>query len=35
VRRIRESLAAANAKVLGVVLNNRSYPIPESVYSRL
>lgn len=34
-RRIRESLAAANAKVLGVVLNNRSYPIPESIYGRL
>jgi len=34
-RRIKESLAAANAKVLGVVLNNRSYPIPESLYSRL
>lgn len=34
-RRIRESLAAANAKVLGIVLNNRSYPIPESLYSRL
>ena len=34
-RRIKESLAVANAKVLGVVLNNRSYPIPEAVYSRL
>lgn len=34
-RRIRESLAVANAKVLGVVLNNRSYPIPESIYGRL
>jgi Mrp family chromosome partitioning ATPase len=34
-RRIKESLAVANAKVLGVVLNNRSYPIPESLYSRL
>lgn len=34
-RRIKESLAAANAKVLGVVLNNRSYPIPESLYCRL
>jgi Mrp family chromosome partitioning ATPase len=34
-RRIKESLAAAHAKVLGVVLNNRSYPIPEPLYSRL
>jgi Mrp family chromosome partitioning ATPase len=34
-RRIRESLGVANAKVLGVVLNNRSYPIPESIYGRL
>lgn len=34
-RRIKESLAVANAKVLGIVLNNRSYPIPESLYSRL
>ena len=34
-RRIKESLALANARVLGVVLNNRSYPIPESLYSRL
>ena len=34
-RRIRERLAAANAKVLGIVLNNRSYPIPEPLYSRL
>ena len=34
-RRIKESLAAANAQVLGVVLNNRTYPIPETLYSRL
>ena len=34
-RRMKESLAAANARVLGVVLNNRSYPIPETLYSRL
>lgn len=34
-RRIKESLAVANAKVLGVVLNNRTYPIPETLYSRL
>lgn len=35
VRRIKESLAVANARVLGVVLNNRTYPIPETLYSRL
>lgn len=34
-RRIKESLGAANARVLGVVLNNRTYPIPETLYSRL
>src|SRR5438874_1019073 len=34
-RRIKEGLAVANAKMLGVVLNNRTYPIPESLYSRL
>lgn len=34
-RRIKESLGAANARVLGVVLNNRTYPIPDALYSRL
>lgn len=34
-RRIKESLAAANARVLGVVLNNRTYPIPDTLYCRL
>jgi Mrp family chromosome partitioning ATPase len=34
-RRIKESLTVANAKVLGAVLNNRSYPIPAALYSRL
>jgi Mrp family chromosome partitioning ATPase len=34
-RRIKESLAVANTRVLGVVLNNRTYPIPETLYSRL
>ena len=33
-RRIKESLGAANARVLGVVLNNRTYPIPETLYNR-
>ena len=34
-RRIKENLTAANARVLGVVLNNRTYPIPETLYNRL
>jgi succinoglycan biosynthesis transport protein ExoP len=34
-RKAKESLAAANVKVLGAVLNNRTFPIPESIYKRL
>jgi Mrp family chromosome partitioning ATPase len=34
-RRAKEVLKAANVSVLGVVLNNREFPIPESIYSRL
>jgi Mrp family chromosome partitioning ATPase len=33
-RRVKENLAAANVKVLGVVLNNRTFPIPETLYRR-
>lgn len=33
-RRVKENLAAANIKVLGVVLNNRTFPIPEALYHR-
>jgi protein-tyrosine kinase len=34
-RRVKENLAAANVAVLGVVLSNRSYPVPEALYQRL
>jgi Mrp family chromosome partitioning ATPase len=27
--------AAANVRMLGVVLNKRTYPIPEAIYSKL
>jgi Mrp family chromosome partitioning ATPase len=31
----KENLKAANVKLLGAVLNNRNFPIPESIYRRL
>lgn len=34
-QQLKESLKEANVQVLGVVLNNRTFPIPESVYRRL
>jgi Mrp family chromosome partitioning ATPase len=34
-RKVQESLAAARVPLLGVVLNNRTFPIPESLYGRL
>jgi hypothetical protein len=34
-KRVKENLAAANVSVLGVVLNNRRFPIPDSIYRRL
>src|SRR6266853_2278439 len=34
-RRVKEILDAANVSVLGVVLNNRTFPIPEAIYRRL
>ncbi len=33
-RRVKESLEVANVPVLGVVLNNRKFPIPETLYRR-
>jgi succinoglycan biosynthesis transport protein ExoP len=33
--RITESLHASNVRVLGAVLNKRTFPIPESVYGLL
>jgi len=32
---VMESLHAAQIKVLGAVLNKRTFPIPESLYRRL
>jgi Mrp family chromosome partitioning ATPase len=34
-RRAKENLAAAGVGVLGVVLNNRTFPSPEAIYRRL
>jgi Mrp family chromosome partitioning ATPase len=34
-RRVKGMLEAANVSLLGVVLNNRTFPIPESIYRRL
>jgi len=33
--RITDTLRASNVRVLGAVLNKRTFPIPESVYSLL
>jgi len=34
-KRVKETLIAANVNLLGVVLNNRTFPIPEAIYHRL
>jgi Mrp family chromosome partitioning ATPase len=34
-RRAKENLEAGGVRLLGTVLNNRSFPIPESLYKRL
>jgi Mrp family chromosome partitioning ATPase len=34
-RRVAGQLQAANVRVLGVVLTNRTFPIPEIIYRRL
>jgi Mrp family chromosome partitioning ATPase len=34
-KRVKETLIAANVNLLGVVLNNRTFPIPEAIYQRL
>lgn len=34
-RKVRQRLQAANAHLIGVVFNNRTFPIPAAVYSRL
>lgn len=35
VRNAKESLDAAGVRLLGTVLHNRSFPIPEKIYARL
>jgi Mrp family chromosome partitioning ATPase len=34
-RRAKENLAAANVKILGAVLNNHTFSIPETLYKRV
>ena len=34
-RKAKESLKSANVRMLGAVLNNRTFPIPGAIYSRL
>jgi Mrp family chromosome partitioning ATPase len=34
-RRAKESLESANVKLLGAVLNKRTFPIPEAVYTKI
>jgi Mrp family chromosome partitioning ATPase len=33
--KVAENLRAAQVRILGAVLNKRTFPIPESVYDRL
>jgi Mrp family chromosome partitioning ATPase len=32
---VAENLRAANVRILGAVLNQRTFPIPEKLYSKL
>jgi Mrp family chromosome partitioning ATPase len=34
-RKAKQTLEAANVRVLGTVLNNRTFPIPEKIYRML
>lgn len=34
-KHIKEKLEAANARIIGTVLSDRSFPIPEAIYRRL
>lgn len=34
-KKIRDNFAAAQVRILGAVLNNRTFPIPESIYRKL
>jgi Mrp family chromosome partitioning ATPase len=33
--RVRAEMEQANVPVLGAVLNNRTFPIPDSLYAKL
>jgi Mrp family chromosome partitioning ATPase len=34
-RKAKESLQDANVRVLGAVLDNRTFPIPDAIYTRI
>jgi hypothetical protein len=34
-RKIKETLEAAQARILGTVLSERTFPVPERIYRRL
>ena len=34
-RMAKETFESANVKLLGAILNNRTFPIPESLYRKL
>jgi Mrp family chromosome partitioning ATPase len=34
-REIKQQLQAANVRMLGAVLNQRTFPIPERIYNKL
>jgi len=34
-RKAKESLESANVRLLGAVLNNRTFPIPETIYRNI
>jgi Mrp family chromosome partitioning ATPase len=34
-RKAKESLQAANVRLLGAVLDNRTFPIPDAIYQRI
>jgi len=34
-RKVKQEMEAASVRLLGAVLNERTFPIPESIYSRL
>jgi Mrp family chromosome partitioning ATPase len=34
-QKVKEKLQAANARLLGTVLSERTFPIPETIYKKL